>query len=548
MKKRVFWSILLSSLITLLITSALIITVLYHDFATERKQELVTECSNIAVALTKTDMEYLVAIGRESPDRITLVYTDGTVLYDSFTNAETLGNHLDRPEIAAAIKNGSGEATRLSDTLGESTYYYALRLENGNILRVSTTSRSIVGIINRAAGILALIILFAVITAIITARVLTKIIVAPINKLDLDAPLSNNTYDELSSLLVRMNKQKEKISEQLEELQAKQNEFNTITESMSEALVIFGENKHILSANMSAEKLFGEYGANNSSYLEFCRDVGYTRSVEAAFAGKSASEKVVKNGRIYQLSVNPVKGNNLYAAVLFAVDITEKEQSEKMRREFSANVSHELKTPLTSIMGCAEIMQNGIAKPEDYPRFIEQISSESKRLLTLIQDIIKLSRLDEQDMKNEFQPVDLYTLSETVLNELKGKAEANHVSLLLEGESHCVNGIEGTLHEMLYNLCDNAITYNKVDGSVTVRVTKAHEHVLLSVQDTGIGIAPDHQTRIFERFYRVDKSRSKETGGTGLGLSIVKHSAMLHNAEIKLESTVGKGTTITIKF
>jgi len=537
---------MLSSLLIFFITSVLIITALYNDFKEERKQELEIECNYIATALTDMDINYLLNIGRDTPDRITLISSDGTVLYDSAADIKKLENHLNRPEIAAAIKNGSGEATRLSDTLGESTYYYAKLLENGNILRLSTTIKNIFGVIDRAAFLITLIILLAIITAIVSARILTKTIIAPINKLNLDAPLTNSTYDELSPLLLRMDKQNKKISEQFGELEAKQAEFNTITENMNEAIVIFGENKHILFANKSAKKLFGYSKAVN--YLELCRDAGYIQTVEAAFVGKSSSDKINKNGRIYQLSVNPVKGNMNYAAVLFAVDITEKEQSEKMRREFSANVSHELKTPLTSIIGYAEIIQNGIAKKEDYPRFAEQIFSESKRLLYLIEDIIKLSRLDEEGLKKEFVPVDLYLLSENVITELNDKAKSRNVSVSLEGKSNIVNGIERTLHEIIFNLCDNALIYNKDGGSVIIRIEKIEGRVILSVIDTGIGISLEHQNRIFERFYRVDKSRSKETGGTGLGLSIVKHGAMLHNADIKLESALGKGTTIKIKF
>ncbi|MDP4132587.1 MAG: ATP-binding protein [Bacillota bacterium] len=548
MKKKVFLSILLSSILIVTMSSGLIITALYKDFASERKKELITECSYIASALARTDNNYLIEISKESSDRITLVASNGTVLYDSFADASTLGNHLDRPEIESALKNGSGQATRLSNTLGERTFYYAKRLSSGNVLRISTTTKSIFGIIGNSSIIILLIIIFAFAVAVVVARVLTKAIVAPINKLNLDDPLGNNTYDELSNLLVRMNKQNEKIKEQLGALSEKQKEFNTITENMTESLVIFGENKHVLSANKSACELFENSNPKNIGYLELCREQGFIQAVESAFLGESSISKIDRNGKTYQLSVNPVKGDNSYAAVLFAVDITEKEQSEKMRREFSANVSHELKTPLTSIMGYAEIMQNGIVKKDDFPKVIDQIYFQSKRLLTLIEDIIKLSRLDEEGLKDEFIPVDLYALSEAVITELKDKAEKNNISLILEGNSCIVNGVEGTLHEMIYNLCDNAITYNKPEGSVTVKVSKEDNHVLLSVKDTGIGISLMHQSRIFERFYRVDKSRSKETGGTGLGLSIVKHGALLHGAEIKLDSVLGKGTTISISF
>jgi two-component system phosphate regulon sensor histidine kinase PhoR len=283
-------------------------------------------------------------------------------------------------------------------------------------------------------------------------------------------------------------------------------------------------------------------------YLTLCRDIAYIRAVESAFDGRSSNEIIHKDGRVYQLTVNPVARNDACAAVLFAVDITEKEQIERMRREFSANVSHELKTPLTSIMGYAEIMMNGIAKPEDFSRFNGQIYTESKRLLTIIDDVIRLSRLDEESMKNEFKQVDLYELSQKVIHELGSKAEASDVTLSLKGKKLRVSGIEEVLHEIIFNLCDNAITYNKKGGGVTVKVSEQDDRVVLSVKDTGVGISPEHQTRIFERFYRVDKSRSKQTGGTGLGLSIVKHGAMLHDAEISLESALGKGTTIKLIF
>lgn len=506
------------------------------------------ECSYIAAGYEQSDMDYLAEIGRGSALRISLIAPDGVVLYDNFAYVNIMDNHLDRAEVIGAVENGSGETTRLSDTLGEKTYYYALRLNDGSILRVSQTTKNVFGVIGNSTILILLIILLAVICAAAAAKLLTKSMITPINSLDLDNPLANNTYEEFSPLLLRMDKQHKKIAEQFALLEEKQNELNDIIESMNEALVIFGQNRHVLFSNKSADALFGYVKEKNTGYLGLCRDIGYARAVETAFAGKPAGEKISRNGRTYQLSVNPVKGNKNYAAVLFAVDITEKEQSEKMRREFSANVSHELKTPLTSILGYAEIMQNGIAKPEDYPRFIGQIYSEAKRLISLIEDIIKLSRLDEGGLKNEFEPVDLYALSEKVITSLNDKAQTAGVSLSLEGETQFVEGIRGTLYEMIYNLCDNAITYNKPGGSVAVSMSKSDAGVMLSVRDTGIGIPPEHQSRIFERFYRIDKSRSKETGGTGLGLSIVKHSAMLHNAEIKLESKPGKGTVISVIF
>ncbi len=548
MKKRIFWCFTLLSVFIVTLTSVLIIFALYKVYENERKQELVNECTYIAEALGKTDLEYLAAIGKNSPNRITLISPDGTVIFDNFVNTVVLGNHLNRPEISEALKNGTGEATRLSDTLGENTYYYALRLDNGNCLRLAITTKSIFGIIKNTAGLITAVLFFSAVVAVITAKALTKAVLSPINKINLDDPLANNTYDELSSLLLRIKKQNDRINEQISALQAKQNELNTIAGSMNEALVIFGVNKHVLYSNSSAHELFGNNCINNIGYLELCRDAVYIQTVESAFDGKPAMDKISSNGKVYQISVNPVKGDKTYAAVLFASDVTEKEQNEKMRREFSANVSHELKTPLTSILGYAEIMLNGIAKQADYPRFIEQIYRESKRLLTLVEDIIKLSQLDEKGIQNEFSVVDLYLIAEKAVDELKGKAELNNIAVSVTGVNCPVMGIEGTLYEMIHNLCDNAIIYNKTGGSVAVSVLKIDKRVILSVKDTGIGIAPEHQSRIFERFYRVDKSRSKDTGGTGLGLSIVKHGALLHNAVINLDSRQGEGTTVMIEF
>lgn len=548
MKKRVFLSMLSISLLTIILISTFITAAMYNDFSSERKSELKTEAAYISKALEDSGLDYLKDIGKDSTNRLSLISPDGTVIYDNYADTAKLENHKDRPEFADALKKGSGEATRLSGTLGENTYYYALKLDSGNILRVSFTTKSIFGVVKHTIFFILLITLLVFLLAVAAARIFTKSIVAPINRLNLDNPLSNNTYDELTPLLSRMDMQNKKISAQIRELETKQNEFNAITNNMNEALVIFGENRHVLFANKSASKLFENVELTGKGYLELCRDMGYIRSVEAAFEGKSSSDTIVRNGRVYQLSVNPVNRNDKFAVVFFAVDITEKEQNEKIRREFTANVSHELKTPLTTIMGCAEIMKNGIAKQEDFPHFTEQIYYESKRLLTLIDDIIRLSKLDENSIQNEFKFVDLYKLSEKVIAQLKSKADRNNIKMMLEGGKIGIPGIEEVLHEMIFNLCDNAVTYNKQGGSVLVKIEESGNKVALSVKDTGIGIASKHHDRIFERFYRVDKSRSKETGGTGLGLSIVKHGALLHHADIELKSKPGEGTEVKLIF
>jgi two-component system phosphate regulon sensor histidine kinase PhoR len=550
MQKRVFRSICLACFITLLLTATLVISVIYNNSAEELKKEVVNQSIFISKALESdadADMEYIAAIGKESENRISLISPDGTVIYDSFIKADTLENHLDRPEIKSAISNGSGDATRLSNTLGEKTYYYAVKLNTGDILRVAATGKSAFGIISSTMIWIVLIAIVILAFAVISARLLTDRIIKPINNLNLEEPLSNSTYEELSPLLTRLEKQNQKIYSQLKELTARQQEFDDITGTMNEGLVIYGEKGNILFENNSAKRILGD--AVGKSYLELCREVDYIKAIDSALSGRSLSVKLNKHGKIYQLSAHPVESSShSYAAILFIIDITDKEQAEKMRREFSANVSHELKTPLTSIMGCAEIIENGIAKNEDIPRFAHDIHTEAARLLALIEDIIKLSRMDEGNLGREFVEVDLSKLCVSVINTLSEKAKTKNIQIDYRGNTSLIYGIEPILYEMVYNLCDNAINYNKDNGSVTVKLQNKNGKIILSVSDTGIGIAPEHRDRIFERFYRVDKSHSKDTGGTGLGLAIVKHAAMLHNAEIALESQEGKGTTIIISI
>ncbi len=550
MRKRIFRSLCLACFITLLLTATFVIGVIYTNSTKELKKEVINQSIFIREALESdadADTGYIAAIGKESENRISLISPDGTVIYDSFVQASNLENHLDRPEIQSAIANGNGDATRLSSTLGEKTYYYAVKLKSGDILRVAATSKSAFGMINSALVWIILIAIVILAFAVISARLLTDRMIKPINNLNLEEPLSNSTYEELSPLLTRLAKQNQKISGQLKELTARQKEFDDITGAMNEGLVIYGEGGNILFQNNSAKRILGD--AVGKSYLELCRNVDYMKVIESAISGKSFSVKLNKHGKVYQLSANPVESSsNSYAAILFIIDITDKEQAEKMRREFSTNVSHELKTPLTSIMGYAEIIENGIAKTEDVPRFAHDIHTEAARLLTLIEDIIKLSRMDEGDLGQEFEEVDLSELCKLAINTLSEKAKAKNVTIDYSGEISSVYGIKPILYEMVYNLCDNAVNYNKDNGSVTVKLQNENGKTILSVSDTGIGIAPEHQDRIFERFYRVDKSHSKDTGGTGLGLAIVKHAAMLHNAEIALESKEGKGTTIAIAF
>ena len=548
MKKRIFWSIFIVSFITLILTSTLFISILYFDFTNQRKNDLAEDCIFISKALSLNNIECLKAIGKDCSNRITLISNEGTVLYDSIADAKSLNSHLDRPEIQAALKSGSGQATRHSKTIGKNTHYYAVKLNNDNILRVSVILNNFIGVVSNTAYITGIILIFILLTAIITARMLTKAIILPINKLNLNNPLSNKTYDELAPLLHRMNKQNKKIAQQIEEIETKQNELNTIAEKMNEALIVFDKIGQVIFANNSAKELFEIENIKGKNYLELCRDLNYINVVKSAFKGKSSNSILNLNGRIYQLTATCVAGSKNSAAVLFCVDITEKEQSDFKRREFAANVSHELKTPLSSIIGYAEIISNNIAKQPDIPRFANRIYNESKRLLALVENIIKLSKFDESKYKNEFTQVDLYEVAIRVISQLQFKATQNEVKLKLTGENAAILGIEQVLHELIFNLCDNGIVYNKKGGSVTIDVTKDNGKTILSVKDTGIGIPPEYKSRIFERFYRIDNSQIKDISGTGLGLSIVKHGAKLHNSEIVVESIEGVGTKFLVIF
>ncbi|HPJ75942.1 MAG TPA: ATP-binding protein, partial [Clostridia bacterium] len=389
--------------------------------------------------------------------------------------------------------------------------------------------------------------IFIILISLLIARLLTKAVVKPINKLDLDNPLSNDTYEELSPLLLRMEKQKKEIKNRMDELTKTRDDFNFITDNMSEGLVIFSEKGYVLASNKSANKILGI--SQKQYYLESCRDSSYIELIESSLNGKPHTAKINRSGYTYQLFASPVKEESKnFATVLFITDITEKDQAEQRRKEFSANVSHELKTPLTSILGYAELISKEIAKKEDIPRFGELIHREAARLLQVIEDIIKLSKLDEADLIKEFEDVRLDELCLTVINDLKQKASGYKVKCSFEGQKTIIKGYSTILYEMIYNLCDNAIVYNKAEGSVILTLEKTDNKAVLTVADTGIGIPQDHLPRVFERFYRVDKSHSKDTGGTGLGLSIVKHAASLHDAKIDISSKINKGTKISISF
>lgn len=546
MRKRVFGSIFLTSLVTLLLTTGLLMLAVHAGLTNDMRRRLVTESSYLSAV--DNIREELEKFGAVYADRLTLVAQDGTVLYDNRTNASEMENHAVRPEIAAAEQNGTGEDNRLSETFAKQTFYYAVRLKNGDVLRISATEDSVFGALSNASPWIVLIILLALLVAALLAGWLTGLFLKPIEALDLHEPMKGEAYDELSPLLHRMDKQNHKIQAQMDELQRRQAEFDDITARMDEGLVLFSGKGMILFANHAARALFPHDSAEGS-YLTLCRDANYIQVVEQALDGNGAHGKLERNGRIYELTASSVEENSAWhAAVLLIVDITERERAEQQRQEFTANVSHELKTPLTSIMGYAEIIAGGIAKPEDIAPFAGKIRTEAQRLLALIEDIIHLSRLDEGGETVAFEPVELSALCDTVRGRLQSKAAGKGITLRIEGEPAAVSGQRRTLEQMIFNLTDNAINYNKPQGSVTLTTGTESGRPFVRVADTGIGIAPADQQRVFERFYRVDKSHSKMTGGTGLGLSIVKHGAALHHAEVELKSALGKGTCITLRF
>ncbi|NLF36568.1 MAG: PAS domain-containing sensor histidine kinase [Clostridiaceae bacterium] len=553
MKRRIFTSIFFASLLTLILTFAFVSAILYNNAATSIKREVRNESIYISEAIKSYNeniidiSSYLNSAGAKSLNRITLISSDGIVTYDNFAQIQTMDNHSDRPEFIDAMKTGQGEITRFSDTLGESTYYYALKLNNNDVLRIASTTKSILGIVTESIVWFILIFIFIIVISLLIARLLTKVVVKPINKLDLDNPLSNDTYEELSPLLLRMEKQKKEIKNRMDELTKTRDDFNFITDNMSEGLVIFSEKGYVLASNKSANKILGI--SQKQYYLESCRDSSYIELIESSLNGKPHTAKINRSGYTYQLFASPVKEESKnFATVLFITDITEKDQAEQRRKEFSANVSHELKTPLTSILGYAELISKEIAKKEDIPHFGELIHREAARLLQVIEDIIKLSKLDEADLVKEFEDVRLDELCLTVINDLKQKALGYKVKCSFKGQETIIKGYSPILYEMIYNLCDNAIVYNKAEGSVILTLEKNDNKAVLTVADTGIGIPQEHLPRVFERFYRVDKSHSKDTGGTGLGLSIVKHAASLHDAKIDISSKINKGTKISISF
>lgn len=548
MTKKIFQSILLVAGCVLLASLLIIMGFLYDYFGGVEGNQLRNELSLAAAAVEDGGTDYL---SRLTADRcrLTWIAADGSVLYDTRTDAESLENHASRAEVSQALTTGTGESTRYSSTLMEKTMYYAQQLDDGTVLRISI-SRATVGMI--AVGMiqpLLIVLIVALILSGLLARRLSRRIVDPLNSLDLEHPLDNDAYEELSPLLKRIHRQHVEIQTQLRELREKTDEFTQITGSMREGLVLLDEHGSILSINAAAQLLFdADAQCMGKDFLTIERSHEISAAIQAAVTDGHSEVRAERAGRVYQFDISRITSDGkLLGTVILAFDITEQEFAEQNRREFTANVSHELKTPLQGIIGSAELIENGMVKPDDLPRFVGHIHAEAARLVTLIDDIIRLSQLDEGDAMPT-EPVDLLAVSQEAAENLHDAAAARDVTLSVTGQPAVIPGVRRLIYEIVYNLCDNAIKYNVNGGRVDIAVASGTDGSSITVADTGIGIAPEHQGRVFERFYRVDKSHSKASGGTGLGLSIVKHAVQYHHGRIELESTPGAGTTIRVVF
>lgn len=544
MTKRIFRAIFIASLSVLISGIVLIMGMLYSYFDIIRKDSLKTDLSLAADAVETGGIDYLKNADLTNC-RLTWIDKDGSVLFDSESDSDKMENHMNREEVKEAFEEGEGSSQRYSSTIMEKTLYHAIRLEDGTVLRISVGQATVPHLLLGLAQPIAIVFIIAMVISFVIASRLSKRIIEPLNAIDLDDPLGNDSYDELSPLLSRISRQEEKIEKQKNELNKMKNEFLAITSNMKEGLVLLSGDTKILNMNPAAEAFFSSAEeCVGKAFIELERNRNIIGALHKAESGGNGEAEIKKDGRIYQINISSIKdAGKLIGFAILIFDITEKTIAESRRREFTANVSHELKTPLQSIMGRAELIENGIVKKEDMPDFISKIRSESARLVTLIDDIIRLSQLDEGiDLPG--QEVDLYELAAECVARLRSFAEKKNVSLLLDGGSSVVRSVPSLVTEIIYNLVDNAIKYNIEGGKVSVTISDEK----ITVADTGIGIPPEHQVRIFERFYRVDKSHSKETGGTGLGLAIVKHAAEEIGAEIRLESKVAEGTTVELNL
>ena len=528
---------------------AAVMGILYRNFDGQMRKELSKEAAYLAYGVEQQGVDYLKNI-KDKSARITYIDQDGTVLFDNEADVSEMKNHSDRTEFQKAEKYGAGESSRYSDTLSEKTIYYALRLKDGTVLRVSGTQDSVLALVENLIFPLCGLLCLMLILSGIMASAISKRIVKPINELDLESPEENRIYEELSPLLSKIHRQNREIQNQLELAKQQQEEFALITENMQEGLIVIDKYTMILSANSSAWNLFHmDRVCQGESVYCLDREEEFRHAIEQVLSGEHTELVLKLNGSDIQLIANPViRDKKTEGAVVLLVNVTEKLERESLRREFSANVSHELKTPLTSISGFAEIMQGGLVKNEDIPKFAGRIYKESQRLLQLVEDVIQISQLDEEKTSYVWEPVDVYQVCKNAFESLKEKAKRLNVHLYICGERMKMEAVRTLLEEAIYNVCDNAIKYNRNDGSVSVFLTQTAQEIQIVVKDTGVGIPKEDQDRVFERFYRVDKSHSKKIGGTGLGLSIVKHAVGALKGSVILRSEEGNGTEICMKF
>ncbi len=549
MTKKIFKSIMAVSSVVLVLGLTFVMGILYRYFGNQISAELEKEATYLAQGVKISGLDYLEKLN-EKDARVTLIDKDGKVIYDNQVDVADMENHGNREEVQEAVQQGYGKSVRMSETLSEKTIYYAVRLSDGSILRVSSTQYSVFALIYQLIVPVLWILLLMIILSAVFASQLSKRVVQPLNELDLERPEENVAYEEISPLLSRMYKQKRQIQEQIEMAGRQQEEFSIITENMQEGLVVIDRYTMILSGNASVWNIFHiEKPKNGESVYVLNRSKEFQGIIEKVLSGEHNQAVLDIAGSHIHVIANPViRDDRVEGAVLLLVNVTEQMDRERLRREFSANVSHELKTPLTSISGFAEIIQDGYVKEEDIRVFAGRIYKEAQRLITLVEDVIRISQLDEGEVPYEWTETDVYQTTKEVFGTLRETAKKQDVHLYLEGNKLCFRTVPHILQEILYNLCENGIKYNKKGGSVCVRMWEQEEHVCISVKDDGVGIPKEDQNRVFERFYRVDKSHSKEIGGTGLGLSIVKHGVSFLGGKVQLISEPEQGTEVILLF
>ena len=557
MKQTILQNMIILTVIAVLASAVFTTAAVYTVFNNKLREELENSADFVTDLLEAGyDLEELLRSDAvaNSATRITLIAEDGEVLFDNHADIREMENHLHREEVQEALEEGSSQTVRRSRTIGTRTLYYAVRLNSGQILRFAVTTESIVYTLYRLLTLIGIMLVAVITAAFLLGEKMAEGIIYPLNNLDLDNPLNNEVYGEITPLLTRIHRQNLAIEQQIQQLQAQQDDFIALTNNMAEGLIVVDKTGRIVTVNISALNLFGESNNSDTNFigknlLVLSRDIHLNQAVEEALKGEKAEDVITVNEKSYQVFADPIfEGSAVRGALVLLIDISSKYAVEQMRKEFAGNVSHELKTPLTAISSYAELIRDGIARPEDIPEFAAHIYAETQRMIALVDDILKLSRLDEKVDLGPTQSINLLALAGQAEQALRPLADNRQVEVKVSGRPLTVAGNEAILFEMVYNLIDNAIKYSNTGGHVDVKVLEQDGAVLLQVADQGIGIPKQHQGRVFERFYRVDKSHSKKTGGTGLGLSIVKHAALYHNAEVSLESEENKGTTVTVKF